>query len=180
MEVPMKQSFLPMLIGLGFALGGAPAWAQSKNTDNTLKLDDPKLRPPARITDVAWLAGRWMGDGPNGTFEDCWGPPLGNNMIGTFRLVKDGKVVFSELLFIVEEEGSLVMMLKHFDAEFRGWEEKDASIRFPLVKLTDAAVYFDGLTYRRLADGSLEAFVAVKKDGKTQELSFKYRRAPAE
>jgi len=32
--------------------------AQSKNTPNTLALNDPDTRPEAKIEDVAWMAGQ--------------------------------------------------------------------------------------------------------------------------
>jgi hypothetical protein len=118
-----------------------------------------------------------VGEGLGGTVEEVWAPPLGDTMMGMFRLVQDGKLVFSELCFIVEENGSLVLKLKHFDPGFKGWEEKDAYVSFPLVKLSVTEAYFEGLTLRRKADGTLEGFVAIKdkKSGETHEERFAYR-----
>ena len=68
-------------------------------------------------------------------------------MMGMYRMIKDGKPVFYELLLITEENGSLAIKLKHFHADLRGWEERDASVRFPLVAKRDGRIYFDGMTF---------------------------------
>ena len=47
-------------------------------------------------------------------------------MMGSYRLVKDDKVIFYELQTIVEQGSSLVFRLKHFNADLSGWEEKQA------------------------------------------------------
>ena len=49
--------------------------AQSKNTPNTLALDDPDTRPEAKIEDVAWMAGNWKGEAFGGLSEEVWSPP---------------------------------------------------------------------------------------------------------
>ena len=38
------------------------------------------------------------------------------------------------------------MQLKHFGSDFKGWEEKDETVDFKLVKIEKYAVYFDGMT----------------------------------
>jgi hypothetical protein len=94
------------------------ALAQSKQTANTLKLDARENMPKATIADAAWLAGHWAGEGLGGFAEEVWSPPHGNSMMGMFRVVgKDGKVTLHEILTLVERDGSLVLKLKHFDAD---------------------------------------------------------------
>jgi hypothetical protein len=171
-----RAFFLVVLV----AAGSLPnvSFAQEHQTPNTLKADSHSPRPKAKIADLAWLEGHWVGEGLGGTCEEVWTPPLGNNMMGMFRLVKNEKVVFSELLFIVESEGSLVLKLKHFDTDFKGWEEKDQAQSFPLVKSATNVAYFDGLTIRKREDGTLQAFVAIKlKSGEIKEEEFRYSSA---
>jgi hypothetical protein len=154
------------------------ASAQEHQTPNTLKFDRAVKPARARIADIAWLQGHWIGEGLGGTTEEVWAPPLGNSMMGMYRLVKNGKVVFSELLFIVESDDSLVLKLKHFDADFKGWEPKDVALAFPLVKLAANEAFFDGMTIRRRGDGCLQAFVAIhKKSGEIREEEFRYKAA---
>jgi hypothetical protein len=168
--------FFPVAL-LGIGISGLEAQAQATHTPNTLKLSSRENPPKARIGDVAWLAGRWTGEFSGGAGEEVFAPPAGDSMIGMFRLVKEGRIVFSELIYIVEEAGSLVLKLKHFDRDLKGWEEKDVAREFPLVKLTEKEAYFDSITYRRVGD-EMRFFVAVRqKNGQVQELAGHHRLA---
>jgi len=154
----------------------SPIQAQSQFSAHTLKLGEKGVSPPASIADVAWIAGSWRGPAFGGICDEIWSPPEGNNMVGMFRLVKDGKTVFYELMTIVEENNSLVMKLKHFNSSLNGWEEKDVSQNFPIVKIGLTEAFFSGLTYRKLTDGSLQIFVAMKeKSGELAEEEFRLR-----
>ena len=55
-------------------------------------------------------------------------------MMFSFKLVNDNKVVFYELGAITETNGTLLLQLKHFGPDFKGWEEKEESETFKLVK----------------------------------------------
>jgi hypothetical protein len=83
---------------------------------------EPQL---ADISMVSWLAGRWKGEAFGGIVDEIWSQPAGGTMMGMFRLIDKGKVVFSEFEEIVEQEGLLVFKVKHFSPAFVGWEEKD-------------------------------------------------------
>ena len=94
-----------------------------------------------------------------------------------FRFLKDGRTQFVELFSLVVEGESLVLKLKHFNADMTGWEEKDEIVQFPLVKITANEANFDGLTYRKKDDGTLESFVVMKgKDGSLNEIAFRFKR----
>lgn len=129
--------------------------------------------PRATLADVALLVGSWRGEFMGSVAEEVWLAPAGGTMVGMFRLFKEDRVVFYEFMILVEEEGRVCMKLKHFHPDFRGWEEKDAMVTFPLVSADGDAVLFDGLTYRRQADGSLRGtVVSRRKDGTMLEESF--------
>jgi Domain of unknown function (DUF6265) len=165
---------------LASALLAPSAVGQSRQSANTLKLDRPENQPKARVADLAWLEGTWAGTGLGGTVEETWSHPLGDNILGMFRLVKDGKVVFCELFAVIEVNGTLVAKVKHFDGKLVGWEEKDAAVNFPLVRLTPTEVNFDGLTYRKTDDGNLVAYVVIhRKNGETKEEAFHFQPAAA-
>lgn len=94
----------------------------------------PARSPPARIDEVAWIAGYWEGEGLGGKIEDIWMPPRDGVILGAFRLTKaDGKG-FYELFAIEEFEGSLRFVVKHFHPNRVGWEEKDQALRLRLRK----------------------------------------------
>jgi len=126
---------------------------------------------------MAWLAGRWTGEGLGGVSEEIWSPPAGGAMIGVYRLLKEGKPLFYELLLLVEENGSLNLKLKHFNPDLTGWEEKGDFVDFPLVALEGSAAHFDGLTFERQPDGALHIYLLLRgKDGMVREELFRMRR----
>lgn len=150
----------------------APAAAQN------LRAAAPGAAPPAAtIEDVAWLAGHWVGEGLGGVSIETISPPVARQMAGHFQQIKDGKVQFYEIYQIVEHEGSLLLRLKHFNADLTGWEEKDATVDFPLVALEKDAAYFDGLTFRRRGEDGLDSFVLIGSGaGAPREAAFRFTR----
>jgi hypothetical protein len=164
---------------LAAVLPAGSAAAQDKLTERTFK-PTPGAKPPAAtIADMAWLAGRWTGPALGGTSEEIWSPPAHGTMMGMYRLLKDGKPVFYELLTLVEEHGSLVLRLKHFNPDMTGWEEKDKSLAFPLVAREPGAMHFEGMSFHPRGD-ALTVYLAIgQKDGKVREETFTYTRAGA-
>lgn len=157
--------------------GSAPLCAQTPLTEHTISLDEGSELAPASLDEVRWMAGRWRGEGLGATVEETWLPPAGDAMPGVFRLVRDGQVDFYELVTIVEEGGSLIMRLKHFDAELVGWEERAESVTFPLVRHDENTLWFDGLTIERVAPDSMRIWVALEsREGGSSEGHFEYRR----
>jgi Domain of unknown function (DUF6265) len=129
--------------------------------------------PPAKIDDVAWIAGNWVGNAMGGTSEEIWTPPRAGTMMGMFRQIGDQGVQFYELMTISESEGSLLLRIKHFHPDLKGWEEKDDSRVFPLVKLEEKTAYFDGLTFEKHGDGNLTIWVKIKRtSGEVSEMEF--------
>lgn len=146
---------------------------QTQSAPRTLTLAEGAVSPSTSLADVAWIAGHWRGTAFGGSCDEIWSPPEGNSMVGLFRLVKDGKAIFYELMTIVEEKQSLVMKLKHFGPGLNGWEEKNESESFPLVKIGRNEAFFSSLTYRKLEDGSLQIFLSMKrKSGEIAEQDF--------
>lgn len=162
---------------VSFFLVPNDAWAQSVHSPNTMQLAEGTQSPPAKIEDLHWISGSWTGEALGGTFEETWNPPLGDSMMGLFRLVKDGKTQFSEIMSIVPQGDSLVLKLKHFHADLKGWEEQDKTVDFPLVQVTSNEANFRGLTFRKLDSNRLNIYVAIKEGDRTSELEFAARRS---
>ncbi len=168
-----RAAVLAMILAGSFA---ADVTAQVKQTEHTLKLEEKAARPKAALADVKLLEGHWQGDFLGAKAEELWLPPAGGAMAGLFRLYEGDKVMFYELMLLVEEEGSVSMKLKHFHADLKGWEEKDAMKTFKFVKATPEGVWFEGLTFLKQPDGTLKGYIALKgKDGSAQEEAFVYR-----
>lgn len=143
---------------------------------NTSTLKKGQASPAATIEDVTWIAGHWRGEAMGGLTEEIWSPPLGKAMMGSFKLVIEDQVNFYELMTITEENGSLILKIKHFDAALTGWEEKDETVDFPLVKLTERAAYFDGLTFEQINEAELNIYVQMKGEDHKTESKFAFKR----
>lgn len=164
----------PVARGAGAQEAAAPAGTTTGF--HARRLGEAKS-PPATLASMEWLAGRWVGEGLGGVSEEIWSPPAGGAMMGTYRLLKDGKPLFYEFLLLVEEGGTLNLKLKHFNPDLTGWEEKGDFVDFPLVALEERAAHFDGLTFERQPDGTLHIYLLLRgKDGAVREEAFRMRR----
>jgi len=162
-----------------FALPGVAA-GQSQLTEHIYRLDDPDARPAAKIDDVHWLVGNWLGEGFGNTFEEVWNPPSGGSMVGMFKLLDDGEVSFYEILLLVEEEGSLSLKVKHFNPDFSAWEDREDYVNFRLVAIEEDAIHFSGLSFYRLGPDRIDGYIAMKNADGVREEKLVYRRRPAE
>jgi hypothetical protein len=170
----MRDHAVVIVLALLALLAGDAA----AQTANTLTLAPGAPRPPARVADLAWLAGTWSGEGLGGQVEEAWSAPGGGAMVGFFRLIKDGKPVFYEILTLIEHEGSVELRLKHVNPDMTGWEEKNDFVTFRLVKRDESGAYFSGLTFRRVDADTMEGYLALRDRGSNtvREEKFVYRR----
>ena len=165
-------SLLLLVISIAFNLTLA-----QDNTEFTLTYDSLVGSPKATLEDVAWISGYWRGDAFGGEVEEIWSSPLGNSMVASFKLVVDDMVKFYEIETITEKNGSLILQLKHFHSDLRGWEEKDETVDFSLVKITKSRVYFDGMTFEKVSDKEMNVYVRIKqKDNGYAEMKFNYHK----
>ena len=143
---------------------------------NLLFLESNQQSPPADLSVLKWLSGHWRGEAFGGLIEEVWSPAVGGSMMGAFKLVVENKVQFYEIETISEESGTLVFRLKHFHRDLKGWEEKDKTIDFVLVKVMENKVYFNGMTIERISDKEINIYVAIEDNGSTTEEKFTYKR----
>lgn len=145
------------------------------HSQHTLSLEAGIASPQASIEDVAWISGHWQGEAFGGITEEIWSPPMGNSMMCVFSLINDGKVDFYEIETITEEQGSLILRLKHFHGNLKGWEEKDETVDFPLVKIEGKKAYFEGMTFERISHQEMNIYVVIgQDDGSVKEMEFAY------
>ncbi len=152
------------------------ACAQSQRTEHTYQLDDPENRPAATLDDVAWMVGNWEGEAFGQTFEEHWNPPSAGSMIGFFKLMSGDDVSFYELLLLVEEEGSLSLKVKHFNADFTAWEDKGDYVDFRYIMSDDDAVHFSGISFYRIDDDNMVAYIVFRSGDDVREEKLVYRR----
>ena len=145
-----------LVLFLTQSAGSAQAPALDVHTPNTLTAAPSVPSPAATLKDFSWLVGQWTGTGLGGVTDELWSGPAAGAMMGSFRLLRDGKVVFYEFLTLVEQGNTVVLKLKHFNADLTGWEEKADFVTFRLLKVTPDAVYFRGLTFRKRSQDGID------------------------
>jgi len=133
---------------------------------------------PATIDDAAWLAGRWVGEGLGGQIEETWAPPVAGQMVGHFRLVRNGAPAIYEISLMDVANGALRMRVKHFNPEFVGWEEKDAWHAFEGGAVSSAQIRFDDLTLHHPAPDELTITLNIGYASGVREETLRLRRAP--
>jgi len=138
-------------------------------TDSNKKLE-PKLE------NITWISGTWHGEAFGGITEEIWSKPSGGSMMASFKLIKDDKVAFYEIEIIREIENSLVLQLKHFNNDLKGWETKDETIDFPLKEITSNKVVFEGMIFKKISDNEMNVYVDIEQNGKTETIKFNYKK----
>jgi len=144
---------------------------------NTISLEEGSTSPKATLEDVAWIEGHWQGEAFGGVTEEIWSPPLGDSMMFSFKLVADGKVQFYELGHIQQLDETLLLQLKHFHGNLKGWEEKNETVDFKLVKVEGNRIYFNDFTFEKIDENEINLYVVVgHDDGTSEEVKFNYKR----
>ena len=139
------------------------------------ELSDKKLAH--KLENIRWLAGNWKGEAFGGQTEENWSEASGGSMMATFKLIADGKVVFYEIEIIREVENTLILQLKHFSNDLKGWEEKDQTIDFPLKEITANQVVFEGMTFEKISTNEMNIYVAIKQEnGSIETVKFNYKK----
>ena len=154
----MKQLFILLI---AFTL------TSNAQTNQTL---EPKLE------NIKWIAGTWHGEAFGGITEEIWSEPSGGSMMATFKLINEGKVTFYEIEVIREVENSLVLQLKHFGPDLKGWETKDETVDFPLKEITETKVIFEGMTFEKISDTEMNIYVDIKDKGEIETVAFNYKK----
>lgn len=133
------------------------------------------------LKNLNFMSGTWTGKMDWGELEEYWGEPMGDNMICSFRCVKDGKALFYEFIVIEQSaEGIPVMKLRHFNPGSIAWEDKENPNDYPLVSITHNRAVFESadkktrLIYERQDKSKLLAVLEQEENGKVTAEQFLY------
>ena len=138
----------------------------AQNTDDYL---EPKLE------NISWISGTWHGEAFGGKTEEIWSQPSGGSMMATFKLINDGAVSFYEIEIIREINNTLILQLKHFGNDLKGWETKDETVDFPLISITQNKVIFEGMTFEKIDPNRMNVYVDIQDEkGETEIVKFEY------
>jgi len=130
-----------------------------------------------KLENVAWIAGTWKGEAFGGITEEIWSEPLGDSMMGSFKLVSNNKVSFYEIEIIREVNNTLILQLKHFNNDLKGWETKDETVDFPLKEITKNKVVFEGMIFEKIAENEMNIYVDIHKEsGEIETVKFNYKK----
>ena len=142
---------------------------------NDLQAQEQHLKP--KLKNISWISGSWQGEAFGGQTEEIWSEPSGGSMMATFKLTVEGKVQFYEIEIIREIENSLILQLKHFKNDLKGWETKDETVDFSLKYITKDKVVFEGMTFEKISDNEMNVLVDMKNDdGEISVETFNYKR----
>lgn len=130
----------------------------------------------SKLDRIAWLVGHWRGEALGGIVEEIWSPAMAGSMMGSFRLVVKNEVKFYELMTITEEQDDLLLKIKHFHPDLKGWEQQDKWVESRLLEQNDETTSFDGFVFKRLTDSQIKVSVASGKPGAETVLVFDYIR----
>lgn len=134
----------------------------------------PRAALHAAVADLAWIAGRWTSVEEGVFSEETWAPPSGDSMVGMWRLAVGGRVKVFELLTLVEEDGKVVLRLRHFDPRSVAREEKESPLALPLVEKRKDVAVFEGL------EGGGLLRLTYRREGKRLTVSLEKGAEPAQ
>jgi hypothetical protein len=146
-----------------------------KRSTETLPADPPatKAAPvaPARITQVAWIAGDWIQTTATGSVEERWSTGAGGGMIATSRTLRGGVMTAFEFLCISERDGTLV---------YTAMPNAGAATDFTLTKIDADSATFENpahnfpklIRYAKRADGGMDASISAGGTSKPTVFSF--------
>ena len=129
-----------------------------------------------KLENIAWISGEWHGEAFGGITEEIWSEPSAGSMMAVFKFIADGRVSFYEIEVIREVENTLVLQLKHFRSDLKGWETKDETIDFPLVEITENKVVFEGMVFEKISPTKMNSYVDIEEKGKTETVKFTYSK----
>ncbi len=145
---------------------------------------------PFTLADLDWIEGTWTSSrtdasGVRSEAEEHWGAAIGESRLGWFRSVRDGQVRFYEFEVMRRDSLGVLVHVKHFDRDVRGWEAADSSSAFRLVRLGEREAHFEDprdeqypFMHWAVRGDSLHVTLTSRKAG-ARPLKFGFARMPA-
>ncbi|WP_340201522.1 DUF6265 family protein [Ascidiimonas sp. W6] len=145
--------------------------------EKTITLTQDTAIEQIALNELSWIQGHWRGEAFGGIAEEIWSAPEAGSMMFVFRHIIDNKVNFYEVGAIMEMPEGLVLKLKHFHSNLKGWETKDETVDFKFIKKEGSIVYFDNFTFEKVSDTEMNIYVMISEDGEHEsEVKFNYKK----
>ena len=149
-------------------------WFESLAIGTLVALQAPQ--DAADIRELAWLEGCWAGEALGGEVSECWVKAANGRLTGMFQLVLDGNQSFSELFVLDDFGDGPELRLKHFSAEFDGWEARSEHVTFRLLAASARHAEFEGMRFVCTENQLIVIVLQVSPDGRRQDIRFEYQR----
>lgn len=85
-------------------------------------------RSQARLSDLAWLEGKWQGNWGPRLAEQVWMAPEAGEILGLFRVVENDKTLVVEMYSVLETGAGVELRLRHFTASLAPWEQSSTAV----------------------------------------------------
>ena len=150
--------------------------AAEPRTEHTFKLSEGEDRPAATLEDARFLVGRWTGTAFGEKMEESWSEPTGGSMVGTFKLFSGDDPAMYEIMLLTVEDGTLSLKVKHFNADFTAWEDKEDYVNFRLVAKAPGELHFGGLSFYQRGEDELDGYIVMRNGDEISEQHMTYTR----
>ncbi len=152
--------------------------AQEVYTTHTLT-SGKNFKPGAsKIEQLSWMVGNWQSEEEDNTIsEEQWAAPIAGTMMGMYRMIRNKKPLFYELMLLYQDSSKVKLQLKHFWHPLKGWEHKDSTgVIFPLLKVEGKKAFFDGMTYELISKNELIVYLAESTKNGIKEEIFRMKK----
>ena len=171
-----RLSWRPIGVLLAMVANHA-ASAVEPRTEHTFGLAEGEERPVATLGAASFLVGSWIGTAFGERMEEAWSAPSGGSMVGTFKLFDGDRPAMYELMLLTVEDGTLVLKVKHFNADFTAWEERPDYVEFRLVAVRENELHFGGLSFYRRDEDRLDGYIVMRNGDEITEQHMTYTRS---
>jgi hypothetical protein len=140
----------------------------------------------AKLSDFAWLEGRWRGEWGPRVAEQVWLAPKAGAMEGLFRLIESDKTLVIEFFTLVQKPEAITFYFRHFTPSLAPWEKSDATL-LNLTRVDAKNSVFENpvsgmpksATLTRIdADTYMSHSELVPETGDSQVIEITYKRQP--
>lgn len=155
-------------------LASAPAWTPA--TGHAQEPSSTTVLDPSPVQTLAWMTGCWEAALSGGaTYEEAWMAPRGGMMLGTARMIRQGRVLSWEFLQIWDDGQGPVYVARPSGQPPTG---------FRAVHIDGASATFENpehdfpqrILYRSTPPGQLDVRIEGDADGELQGMDFPLRR----
>lgn len=82
----------------------------------------PPAAQAAKVSDLDWLAGRWVGKWGPRSAEQVWTSPEAGLMLGAFRVFEDHHTLLVELFTLEQKNDGVELHFRHLTPDLVPWE----------------------------------------------------------